>query len=93
MSLSVYIRTAPELISEIVLKMGKEFNYTLFTRGYSNLTEFIISNSFLFVIVSDILNKRSLSHSFTSFCYFPYKEKSQLKIDHKTLTDSMYLEM
>ena len=45
------------------------------------------------MIVSDLLNKRSLSHSFTSFCYFPYKEKSQLKIDHKTLTDSMYLEM
>ena len=45
------------------------------------------------MIVSDILNKRSLSHSFTSFCYFPYKAKGQLKIDHKTLTDSMYLEM
>ena len=43
------------------------------------------------MIVSDILNKHSLSHSFTSFSHFPYKVKSQLKIDHKTLTDSMYL--
>ena len=50
--------------------------------------------SFLFVVISDIvLKKRSLSHSFNLFFYFPYKVKGQLKIDHKTLTDSMYLEM
>ena len=32
-----------------------------------------------------------MSHLFTSFSHFPYKAKSKLKIDHKTLTDSMYL--
>ena len=43
MSLSVYIRTAPELISEVVLKMGEEFIYIYFTRDYSNTTEITIS--------------------------------------------------
>ena len=40
----------------------------------------------------NILNKRTLSHSFTLFTYVPYKAKGQLKINHKTLTDSIYLE-
>lgn len=44
----------------------------------------------LFVLVSDTLNKDSLSHSFTLFAYVHVKD--QLKIDHKTLTDSVYLE-
>ena len=43
------------------------------------------------VIVSIILNKHSL-HSFTLFSYFPFKGKGQLKIDHQTLTDLIYLE-
>ena len=44
------------------------------------------------MIALDNLNKRLLSQSFTSFSHFPCKAKGQLKIDHKTLTDSMYLE-
>ena len=44
------------------------------------------------MIVLDKLNKRSLSHSFMLFSYFPYKAKGKRKINHKTLIDLMYLE-
>ena len=46
----------------------------------------------LFVLVLDTLNKDSLSHSLTLFRLCSCKAKGQLKIDHKTLTDLVYLE-
>lgn len=43
------------------------------------------------VIVSDLLNKFLLSHLYFILLW-PCKAKGQLKIDHKTETDSVYLE-